>query len=105
MPINVKKIFGENVRNYRRKQNLTQEKLAELIDVSPKHLGVIERGDAFVSAELLEKLSETLHIQVSTLFYTEEENTGSESFLKKFDRIVETELSEVARRIKSSIRE
>ncbi|MEE1182454.1 MAG: helix-turn-helix transcriptional regulator [Treponema sp.] len=55
MPINVKKIFGENVRNYRRKQNLTQEKLAELIDVSPKHLGVIERGDAFVSAELLEK--------------------------------------------------
>ena len=100
----IKKIFGENVRHYRKLKNLTQEKLAEMLDVSPKHLGVIERGEAFVSAELLEKLSSFLEIPVSTLFYSETENSGSESFLKRVDSVIESELKNAAVKIKDEIR-
>lgn len=100
----IKKVFGENVRHYRKLKNLTQERLAEMIDVSPKHLGVIERGEAFVSAELLEKLSSFLEIPVSSLFYSETESKGGMSFLKRVDEVIERELENVALKIKSEIR-
>lgn len=100
----IKKVFGENVRHYRKLKNLTQEKLAEMIDVSPKHLGVIERGEAFVSAELLEKLSSFLENLVSSLFYCETEAKGTDEFLKRVDEVIERELESVALKIKSEIR-
>ncbi len=102
--MNVKEIFGTNLRNFRKKHKYTQEKLAELVEITPQHLGVIERGDAFVSAELLEKFSKTLDVPLSTFFYSETENSGSDSFLKKVDTAIEKELSAVAARIKNAIR-
>lgn len=102
--MNVKEIFGTNLRNFRKKHKYTQEKLAELVEITPQHLGVIERGDAFVSAELLEKFSKTLDVPLSTFFYSETENSGSDSFLKKVDSTIEKELSAVAARIKNAIR-
>ena len=100
----IKKVFGENVRHYRKLKNLTQERLAEMIDVSPKHLGVIERGEAFVSAELLEKLSSFLEIPVSSLFYSETESAGGDAFLKHVDTVIENELKTTAAKIKAEIR-
>lgn len=36
--------LGDNIRNYREQQGFTQEKLAELSNISEKHLSKIERG-------------------------------------------------------------
>ena len=102
--MNVKEIFGTNLRNFRKKHKYTQEKLAELVEITPQHLGVIERGDAFVSAELLEKFSKTLDIPLSTFFYSETENSGSDTFLKKIDSVIEKELTAATKRIKNAIR-
>ena len=51
-------MFGANVRNHRKAKALTQENLAELVDVSVETISKIERGVAaptFATAELLAK--------------------------------------------------
>ena len=69
--MNIKKVFGEKVKRIRKKRNLTQEQLAELIDISPRNLSKIEVGDCFVKAETLEKLSKALDISTEELFANE----------------------------------
>ena len=54
--MNIKKAFGEKVKRLRNKRRLTQEQLAEIIEISPKNLSKIEVGVSFVSSETLEKL-------------------------------------------------
>lgn len=102
--MNVKKIFGTNLKRYRKRCNLTQEELSEKIDITQKHLSLIETGSTFVSAEVIEKLSEVLGVPVASFFYSEEENSGSDSFLHKMDIIIEEELYSAMKSIKSRAR-
>jgi transcriptional regulator with XRE-family HTH domain len=48
--------LGRRVKDLRRKQNLTQEALAEKLDISASFLGHIERGTRIASLETLVKL-------------------------------------------------
>ena len=48
--------LGRRVKELRRKQNLTQEALAEKLDISASFLGHIERGTRIASLETLVKL-------------------------------------------------
>ncbi|MBQ9538056.1 MAG: helix-turn-helix transcriptional regulator [Treponema sp.] len=111
--MDIKLVFGKNVHQYRKERKLSQEKLSELLDITPKHLSSIENGSSFVSAELLEKLSRTLAVSPSSLFYSAEdsstENSGSPAFLDKVDSIVSQEifqaLSGAVTQIKMKIRQ
>ena len=73
-----KSIFGANLKLYRKQKHLSQEELAVKIDISPKHLSKIERGIAFVSAPLLDRIVCTLDVFPSALFYTPERKSGNE---------------------------
>ncbi|MBP8081647.1 MAG: helix-turn-helix transcriptional regulator [Spirochaetes bacterium] len=86
--MNIKRIFGENLKHYRKKLGLTQEELAEKVGVGTVHLGNIETGKKFVSAELLESLSVELKVSPSALFYTPKSNSYGDNFLDKLDSIV-----------------
>lgn len=66
--MDLKKVFGEKVKRIRKKKNLTQEQLAELIDISPRNLSKIEVGECFVKAETLEKILKALDISTEDLF-------------------------------------
>lgn len=66
--LNIKKEFGEKIKRMRKKRNLTQEQLAELIDISPRNLSGIEVGANFVKAETLEKILVALNITMEELF-------------------------------------
>ena len=44
-------ILGERIRLGRKANNLTREKLAELIDVSPRFLAEVESGKVGVSLQ------------------------------------------------------
>ena len=66
--IDIPKLFGENLRRLRKKRNLTQTQLAEMLDVTQKHLSVIETGTQFVSAPLIAKISAALEVEPSELF-------------------------------------
>jgi transcriptional regulator with XRE-family HTH domain len=66
--MNIKKTLGEKIKRVRKQRGLTQEKLAELIDIAPRNLSKIEVGACFVTAETLEKLLVALDISTEELF-------------------------------------
>lgn len=61
------RMIGARIRELRRVQKITQQQMAERIGVSDIHYGRIERGDRAVSLELLERIAETLDVQVTEL--------------------------------------
>jgi len=50
------------IKKYRKIHNLTQEKLAELLDISPRQLQRIESGQTETSLKTLKKLIKILDI-------------------------------------------
>lgn len=102
--MDVKKIFGSNLHSYRKLRGLSQENLAEKLNISTKHLSTLETGKVFASAELIEKLSLVLNISISALFYTPNEKYFDESDLSKISEILDTEVSKALSEIKDKIR-
>ena len=54
--------FGERLRNERKKAKLTQEQLAEMIDMSHAFIGHLERGTRIPSVETVVRLCRALGI-------------------------------------------
>jgi len=100
----VKTLFGLNLKHFRKDKHLSQYQLSEEVDISVKHLSKIERGLTFVSADLLEKLSYSLNVSIARLFCTENENIYDDTVIKKFDRITEKHLIRAMEGIKGDIR-
>lgn len=59
--------LGSRVKRKRLELNLTQERLAELADISAVYVGQIERGERHITIDVLVKLSEILKISVEEL--------------------------------------
>ncbi|MFL0250131.1 helix-turn-helix domain-containing protein [Clostridium neuense] len=59
--------LGKRIREERLKLNLTQEQLAESIDVSNSYIGLIERGERSVTLETLVKIAKRLGVTVDYL--------------------------------------
>ena len=74
----LKETFGRNLKTIRHKKNLTQEKAAELCELSPKNWGKRERAGASVSIDIMEKIAKGFQIQVEDLL-KEEITDGAES--------------------------
>jgi len=100
----VKTLFGLNLKHFRKEKRLSQEQLSEKVDISVKHLSKIERGLTFVSADLLDKLSFCLEVSIARLFCMDNENIYDDNVLKKFDRITEKHLIRAMEGIKGDIR-
>ena len=60
-------LLGKRIREERIKQNLTQEILAEDIDLTTAYVGQIERGERNVTLENLIKLANRLSVTVDYL--------------------------------------
>lgn len=66
----IKSELGQKIRRMRLKRNLTQEELAEKVDINQRTLSGIELGENFVTAETLDKLVEALGTTFEELFAT-----------------------------------
>ena len=66
--MDIKKTFGEKIKRLRKAKNLTQEQLAEMVNIAPKNLSKIEVGASFVSAETLDNLVVALDTTTEELF-------------------------------------
>ena len=80
--MNIKKELGEKIKRLRRQRNLTQNQLAELIDISPRNLSNIELGLNFVKAETLDKITGALNITTEDLFANNHIKTKQELLLE-----------------------
>lgn len=65
---NVRKKFGKRVKQLRKERGLTQEKLAELIDVDRSYMGFIERGERNPTLDKISKIAKALNVSLSHLF-------------------------------------
>ncbi|MCL2806175.1 MAG: helix-turn-helix domain-containing protein [Treponema sp.] len=100
----IKTVLGANIKYYRKKLRLSQEQLAEKLEITPKHLSTIETGATFVSAELLEKFSGHLRVSASTLFYSIDDIQNDDNMLSKIDHIINEECEKASNMIKMQIR-
>lgn len=66
--MNIKKCIGKRIKELRKQRNLSQEKLAEILDISQNGLSCIERGENFFTSETLEKLLHVLGVEPEDLF-------------------------------------
>jgi transcriptional regulator with XRE-family HTH domain len=64
---NLRKLLGETIRAQREAINLSQEKLAELADLSRNYIGEVERGETNVSIAALAKIAKALRVRVRDL--------------------------------------
>ena len=60
--------LGDNIRNYREQRGFTQEKLAELSNISEKHLSKIERGKINIKIDTLVNIADALGTSVIGCF-------------------------------------
>lgn len=60
--------FGHKVKEFRKLSGLSQEKFAELIEVSPTTVTAIETGRNFVTYATLKNICEVLNIEPKQLF-------------------------------------
>ena len=77
------KRVGANIRFERERKGISREELAEMLDLTVSHLGLIERGERGTTALTLEKLANILNLPIDKLFNNA---TDSESSLTAAER-------------------
>ena len=84
----IRVLVGNNIRRYRRLQSLSQEQLAELINISVSSLSNLERGNAYPNTDTLEKIIAALNIRLEMLFADEENKLNiEEDYKRRFNLI------------------
>ncbi len=69
--MDLKKLLGKKVKQYRILRGLSQEKFSEMLNISQRTLSGIECGNNFLTAQTLEKIMEILKISPDDFFHIE----------------------------------
>jgi transcriptional regulator with XRE-family HTH domain len=76
--MDVRELIGKRIKGLRQGEGISQEVLAEKIDMSPKYLSSIERGKENPTLGTFIKLAQALDVEVSELFSYEHERPKKE---------------------------
>ena len=60
-------VIGSKIKEARERAHLTQEELAEIIDISPTHMSVIERGVKTPKLDTFVKIVKALNLSADAL--------------------------------------
>ena len=66
--VDIPLLLGQNVRKFRKMAGLTQSQLSERLEITQKHLSVIETGAQFASAPLISRICKELSVTPGMLF-------------------------------------
>ena len=94
MKFNDKKFIGNTIKTYRKKLNLTQSELAEMVDLSDQHISRIESGCYVPSLPTFFDLVNVLKIDLQEFGFNIEmtSNPLKKELLDKISSATETEL-------------
>ncbi len=76
--MDIKKIVGTNIKEFRKRNNITQEQLAELVNIETVSLSKIETGRSYPTSENLAKISQILNVEPFEFFVCENAKTNDE---------------------------
>ena len=80
----IKNLLGKRIKELRKQQNLTQEQLAEKMNIDQRNLSKIECGNNFITSDTLSRIVSALNIEPSELFtfkHLQEESILQEELL------------------------
>jgi transcriptional regulator with XRE-family HTH domain len=101
--------FGEKIRSLRNARNMSQKKLAEILDVHPKHISRYENDVSQPSLEVLLKLRELFHVSLDYLVTDEDlhdfhyKDKELESYFEAVDRLNEEDKQVIKKIIESML--
>jgi len=72
-------LMGENIRNERMARNLSIDELAEILELTPGFVGLVERGQRGATPSTLLKLSEVYGMSIDSMFIMDDEKSLKES--------------------------
>ena len=81
--------IGKRIKIKRKETNLTQEKLSEIIDVSPSYISEIERGASICSLATISNISTVLKTSLDYLVFGITENNSSQTFTEVLKSVPE----------------
>ena len=81
------KLVGQRIRAIRKKQGMTQERLAELAEISPQHCSGIETGAAKVSLPALVKIANALNASMDELLLDSISAVEKPSLMKEVETV------------------
>jgi transcriptional regulator with XRE-family HTH domain len=90
--ISIRETLARNLREYRRERGISQEKLAELADLSTQYVAMIELSRKFPGPESLEQLAAALGIEAHELFTVSPTPEGA---LERLHQAVLTDIERV----------
>jgi len=99
----LKQIFIQNLKEFRKKEGLSQMKLAEYCDTATSYIGDIEIGRRFPSMELIEKMAGILRIEPYHFFKNHRENTDNSENESLFPRLPNSMKKQINTQIKTQI--
>ena len=71
---NLKELLAFNIKYYRYKNNLSQEKLAEMCSLSPRYITDIEKGKHSPTILKIEEIAKALNVEPYMLFQNVKRN-------------------------------
>lgn len=71
--MDIVRVFGTNLRKYRNKMGVSQEKLAELCGLHRTYISDIERFRRSIALENIQRIADALEIETYKLFIESEE--------------------------------
>ncbi|HLP98672.1 MAG TPA: helix-turn-helix transcriptional regulator [Sideroxyarcus sp.] len=97
--------LGRRIKELRKKSGMTQEQLADLVRIDPRHLSRLERGVHYPSIDTLELIAQYLHVPIKELFTFPEDETPDmlrNRLMQSLSIMDESELRRIAKVIRPS---
>ena len=98
--------IGERIKKAREKKNLTQEKLAEAIDVSTQYISDLERGVVGASLSTMKAVCVVLDVTSDSLLFGDiPESTKRNQLLYLFEGLTVGQIDAISEVIRIFVRE
>jgi len=93
--MNAKILLGKRIKELRKQKGLTQEQLAELIDLETTSLSGIESGRHYPSLPTIEKIARVLGIEIKMLFdfhHLQDVEVLKQNIIDNIDKLAEDKI-------------
>ena len=104
MDMTLKQIFIRNLKEFRKKEGISQMKLAEYCGTSASYIGEIEIGRKFPSTEMIEKIARILGIEPYLFFKSMTENSVLSNIENQKPRMPYSSKKQLQKQVKSYIK-
>lgn len=98
----IQKILGSNIKKYKIQKGMTQNQLAEKIDVSFRYIGFIENGQSYPSPNVLDSISKELNVPIYVFFMKKDSITDERKEANK--KLITDVLNDAISKINESLR-